>query len=68
MKHPDVQVKFFPGLTIRDLDRLRAHGSRVIIDIGIMIKYLQEGNNPKLVDKIVEVTIYFLFVSYFNML
>ena len=54
-KHPDIQQQHFPNMTVDDLDKLRFHGARVIRDISALVRYVNEANDAKFLEKVHEV-------------
>jgi hypothetical protein len=54
-KHPDIQQRYFPHVSVDDLEKLRFHGARVVRDISALVRYVVEGNDAKFVEKVQEV-------------
>ncbi len=53
--YPDVQRSFFPLMDGNDVVRLGNHGCKVIMSVGKLVQFVEEGRTDELVKEIGEV-------------
>lgn len=64
-EHPEVQSKYFPMMSMNDVSTLGKHGTKVLNDVGILVRFVEEKNDAELVGKITKVLLipFYLFIE-----